>query len=350
MYPRGLLATVLRENAATLQEVACVGSFSFNTMDLRRLLGGAMPRLQTLRCDVTCTEVGAQHEAVKMLTSEASFGPLRLNTISVNCRTYANNTAALGDSAANHASLECLSVDGAILTADGMLEELLASAASRVPRLHLKECYMTAQTLPSLTRLLSTATLKEFAIAGLPFDNHIIPHVHGAQLFDGGGQSLAGFCAALRTSTLTKFEISGDALFFDSQAVLSACTGHPTIRALCFKGNSYFGSYTPEWVGVALNAIVDANSALTSLDVSDCYLRDFNISPLFRAVARSTRLRSLFCKENYISTECANDVVLPAVQINASLRELSLGESRMNRPLGRLRQAVELVQARAATD
>jgi Ran GTPase-activating protein (RanGAP) involved in mRNA processing and transport len=132
----------------------------------------------------------------------------------------------------------------------------------------------------------------------------------------------------------------------DGLAVVAACTGHPTLRELSFWGNNIPATASAA-VGVALAALVDADSALESLNVSDCSLDDAALHFFFAAVASSTLLRKLDCSDNHISAECAESVILPAVQANTSLRELEFYLDTDNGIIPELEQAVELVQARS---
>jgi hypothetical protein len=102
----------------------------------------------------------------------------------------------------------------------------------------------------------------------------------------------------------------------------------------------------PAAVGVALAALVTSGPLLEELYVSDCGLGDAAMRLLFAAVAGSTRLRKLVCFGNEVSTACAKEAILPAVQANASLRELDFGET----DIPELMQAVELVAARASSN
>jgi hypothetical protein len=88
---------------------------------------------------------------------------------------------------------------------------------------------------------------------------------------------------------------------------------------------------------------VAAESRLEHLDLSFCRLRDAGLRPLFDAIAGNCTLRTLDCGYNYISPECARDVLLPAVRANASLRKLQF---RQNNIPG-LEELEELVWARA---
>jgi len=103
---------------------------------------------------------------------------------------------------------------------------------------------------------------------------------------------------------------------------------------------------TPAAVGVALAALVTAGPLLEKLYISNCGLDDAAMRLLFAAVAGRTRLRELQCYGNEVSTECAKEAILPAVQANALLRTLDFGET----DIPELMQAVELVAARASSN
>jgi len=158
------------------------------------------------------------------------------------------------------------------------------------------------------------------------------------------GAAVPAFCSALRASRLDLLVLRSVRLWEsleDGLAVIDACTGHPTMRKLSLRDNSPDGP-APAAVGVALAALVTSGPLLEELYVSDCGLGDAAMRLLFAAVAGSTRLRKLVCFGNEVSTACAKEAILPAVQANASLRELDIGET----DFPELLQAVEMVRAR----
>ena len=126
--------------------------------------------------------------------------------------------------------------------------------------------------------------------------------------------------------------------------LLRALIGHGTLQELNLYGNPPGGEPECIAVGHSLAQLVEAHSRLHSLDVGCCSLGDAGMRPLFAAVARSGRLRELPCNYNEISAACARDVVLPAVQTNASLRQISFAQSEPR--IDELAQAEKLVRAR----
>jgi hypothetical protein len=101
-----------------------------------------------------------------------------------------------------------------------------------------------------------------------------------------------------------------------------------------------------EEAGAALCALVAANApALHELDVSFCLLGDAGLRPLFDALPANTHLRTLDCRANKLSNVFVRDSLLPAVRANSSLREL-----KMDLRTGVAREAVALVQSRAADE
>jgi len=78
-----------------------------------------------------------------------------------------------------------------------------------------------------MTRMLASASL---TVVGI-FMEHI-PLLVGA--------TVPAFCTALRASRLVTFMLWGVRLWqshADGLAVVAACTGHPTLREICFKYN-----------------------------------------------------------------------------------------------------------------
>ena len=71
-------------------------------------------------------------------------------------------------------------------------------------------------------------------------------------------------------------------------------------------------------VGSALGRLVGAESALTTLDISDCKLGDAGLSPLVDALLGNTRLRRLVCGDN--DATLALEARLASIRASTSLR------------------------------
>ena len=168
-------------------------------------------------------------------------------------------------------------------------------------------------------------------------------------MFDG--DDVPAFCAALRAARLKKVSLAGVSLWGsldNGLAVLAACTGHKTIEELNLARNVDVALESEHVVGAALAALVSADSALRSLSLAGCQLVDESVVALFAALARSTRLHTLDCRDNRVSQVCVRNNVLPAVQANESLRSLTLARQYEGNYCPEVRQVVALVRARAA--
>ena len=322
------LISVAAENAASisvLRAVSCGGVLP--TPKLEALLGSTT--LATLQCDVQCRPP----EAVRILRNEAPFGAARVAVVCIIVPQVEEcDLAALSAAAAAHASLTGLHLHDAPLRSVAVLSALVDLAVSKpLTLLQLGSCGLSAASRPSLLRLLTTGSLQNLLI-----------EEDDANIFTGHG--LTAFCDALRASKLQSLRLSGVGLGRSLDAYLEylrALTGHATLVDLGVDFSPP-GEESHVAVGHALAALLDADSALHALDVSGSMLGSAGARPLFAAVARSRRLRVLRCAENDISTACARDVVLPAVQANASLRHLEFDEPGIDE----LEQAQALVQGR----
>jgi hypothetical protein len=238
-----------------------------------------------------------------------------------------------------HATLTRLGLWYVQLDIQPALNAVVDFAISQLQRLQLAYCRrLSPASLPALTRLLERGS----GSAGGSLTELVIYNNNNPLLVGAG---VPAFCAALRASRLVKLELAAVRLsdsLEDGLAVVAACTGHPTLRELDLRINLVDDVAAPA-VGAALAALVAANSALQSLDVSVCNLGDDAVRPLFAAVAGSTRLRTLHCYNNGISANCAREAVLPAIQANTSLRMLRFASD-----IPELQQAMALVHARAA--
>jgi hypothetical protein len=170
---------------------------------------------------------------------------------------------------------------------------------------------------------------------------------HGQQqLLDGPVSVLLG--AALRANTtLTKLSFISVGLWRDADAtaaLLSALTGHPSVRTLRFAVNDVHAAHAAA-AGTALGALVAANApALTALDASSSNFGDAVLRPLIEALPGNTHLRALDIGINQTSVAFTRDVLLPAVRANTSLRTLSASNGITD---ASVREAHELVAARA---
>ena len=324
------LTAVAAENAASLTVLRAAGGQSFEPEEVEALLAAA-PKLATLLCDVNCVVP----DALRLLRNEAPFGAVCVSRLFTYCSAEGERfDAALASAIAGHVSLTSLHID---MPLDDVadLDAVVDLAVSKpLSLLELQYCGLSAASLPSLTRLLATGSLKELTIIGNEENETFL------------GDDLPTFCVALRSSRLRALSLiavnlggSLDAYL----ALLHALIGHPTLQELNCRMDPPGEELACIAVGHSLALLVTADSPLHTLDVTSCFLGDGGMRPLFRAVAISQRLRTLVCRGNAISIANAHDVVLPAVQANTSLRELTFSTAL---PFGTaLPLNIELIQA-----
>jgi len=233
-----------------------------------------------------------------------------------------------------------------------LLDRLVQLAISRpFSQLRLERCDVTEELLPSLSRLLKEGSLEELLL------EEVSEEVDDSLFF--AGPHVAAFCAALRSSKLKTLLMSFKRLELftsvpDGLAFIEALCGHPTLQTLSLFENPVSKEGDVD-VGAALGRLLAAESALHSLDVSYC-LGDDGLRPLFAAIAQSTGLRELTCRYSDMSAEFARDVVLPAIQRNVSLENLSFEECFRTREraaqevYGVLQQATAVVSQRSGRD
>jgi len=320
--------------SATLLELRVLGCDDLATAPIEQLLLAA-PRLRLLECDALLRGEAAQ---APRLLQEPLFAPVRLRSLVIRSRPEQPqpvDVPAVVARAALHTGLVRLQLEHVPLDSELALDAVVDLAISQLQRLWLGGCLLSPPSLPALTRMLAGAA----SLASLHIYNN------GEALLEGA--FLPDFCAALRASRLVTLKLVDMHLWQsleDGLAVVAACTGHPTLRELSFWDNS-MGAHAPVAVGAALGCLVAADSALEHLDIDYCNLGGAAVRPLFAAVARSSRLRELECRGNDISSDCAREAVLPAIQANASLRHLDCGNEEDD--CSELQQAMDVVRVRA---
>lgn len=366
--------SVLRSNADTLHTVRA-WKCGVLTDDMVRELATECPRLGVLQCNVSLQanerayvldnaelvspeeEEWLRHERDPSLASriffarefypleseadqydpqphlsltEPHFAPVRIQNLSIDLyEAPLFDFPALVTLAAQHSCLESLRVCGGVFMLPA--QRLVAEHLPWLQRLCLVECQFCPGSLPFFTTMISHS-LTEL-------------DVHGND-FEVADAALTGFCAAIRASRLVRLALHGVRLWSsDFVAVISACTGLPTLQSLSLTVCYGMERIADPAIGAALFALVAANSALETLRLYENG-RDVPSSatacgPLFAAVADNTRLRSLTCYF-YMDEQCARDVVLPAIRKNTSLLELSYSDSR----IPSLAMAREIVEGR----
>ena len=108
-------------------------------------------------------------------------------------------------------------------------------------------------------------------------------------------------------------------------AVVQAVQSSPSIKELDISYNVVPFSHRRA-VGVALAALVAANTCLHTLNIEYSELGDKGLNRLVEALRSATSLRSLSAGGNDLSEGCARCRLLPAVLANTSLTELILHE------------------------
>jgi hypothetical protein len=353
--PRHNIATlkhmlpVLRSNARSLLELRA-GSLSdddrrrFSTEQVEELLAAA-PLLHVLECSASLRQHKEAPPPVPRLLVEPQFAVVRLRGLVIDGSHALLDVPAVVARLALHASLTRLHLWNVQLDSLPALNAVVDFAISQLQGLQLRACNLSPASLPALTRLLESGSGSAGgSLTKLAIINGVEP------LFVGAG--MPAFCAALRASRLVKLALLCVDLFDsleDGLAVAAACTGHPMLREFNLSANDVYAVAAPA-IGAALAALVAADSDLQSLDVSSSSLGDDAARPLFAAVAGSTRLRTLDCRDNYISAKCARGAVVPAIQANASLRKLDFGSWMFpyNRVSPELEEAQAIVRDRAA--
>jgi hypothetical protein len=169
--------------------------------------------------------------------------------------------------------------------------------------------------LPALARVLAGGALRVLRVS------HLKPG-----LLNAGEASVAELCAALRASTtLTELTLSESGLWSHAahyNALLTALTGHASVRVLSLDGNMAPMRVTAVSVGRLLGALVAANApALAELDISDCNLRDNALRPVVHALSRNTHLQTLIMSFNGMSSDLVQQQLLPALARSATLAE-----------------------------
>ena len=295
--------------------------------------------LEVLEADIRA-ESG---HAVRLLRNR--FGPVRANQLNVQGFNRAHAVTRLAEAIADHASLRGLELTHAPLAPDdpdeaitedddvhvvafGKLCDVLA-AAPHVTSLQLWECSCCAASLEHLGRLLGAGTLRQLALCA------------DYGIFDGDDEVVEesgpfasptpAFEAGLRASALTHLTLTNTALFDTTHgaAVVRALAGHATLRKLNVSDNPIRApeSERKEAARAAVDALaaVLAADGLTELDCRGVKLAAMvSLEPLYAALAKTKRLRTLCASCNGLSSSDVEQSVAPAAR-SSCLLELRLG-------------------------
>ena len=197
----------------------------------------------------------------------------------------------------------------------GNVEEVVDFAINKpLTALSLFHTGLTLAAMPSLTRLLSEGSLTSLELFN---SNGMIEVLPPSQ----------AFCAAVAAAPLVCLCYEESGLFHSLTAglsLLAAVTRHPTVRHFSLSSNNVAPAGW-EAVGAALGQLVDADSLLSTLDISACGLGTDGLLPFIDVLPRNTRLRRLQCQGNDFAPLTAARL-LAAVRANASLIRLVASE------------------------
>jgi hypothetical protein len=253
-----VLLPVLQANAGSLVELRAWDCFEPSTrwdflsvVNIEALLAAA-PLLRLLECDAGA--FGGLAMTTLRLLEEPQFAPVRLQSLYLHPINTPLDVPALAARLSSHPSLARLHLWGVDLRSELALDAFIDLAVSRLQRLDMVCCRLSPASLPALTRMLGSGSLTELCIY-----NDDAPLIVGA--------AVPAFCAALRASRLVALTLAGRDLWGsleDGLALLAACTGHPTLRALNLRYNM---QYDPgrDVIEAALDALAASNAELRVL-------------------------------------------------------------------------------------
>jgi hypothetical protein len=325
------LLAVLSANAATLRELRVADPQGLlSTAEIEQLITAA-PHLTLLEADFGSDLPTVLHDMQH--ADAARLAPVRLRRMFLiedseeEDGFAANrdpNVMALGAALAHrvpHWTPRELVLREIWLGAPGVMDALADGAiACSLPAFTALGCSPHVAA-PALARLLRSPALRELSM----HENTVA----GEEQMHYTEEAAVLLAHALRsdTSALTRLDVHCHDLWDEpaaGDALLAAQAAHPSLRTLCL-GCSYFQSAHHEALaGRAFAALLAANApALHTLRLRPCALGDAGWAPLFASLPRNAHLRLLECDTTGVSNAFAEDVVLPAVHANTSLRELA---------------------------
>jgi len=250
------LLPVLRANAVsllTLRSWKPMGGGARATATAIEQLLIAAPLLRLLECDAFLQGVEAEGPVLRLLR-EPQFAPLRLQTLMISAPGVQPplDVPALAAWAATHPSLKRLFLGRAQFEIQHALDAVVNLASSQLQTLALFECQLLPASLPALTRMLESRSLKELVL-----NNGYAPLFVGA--------SVPALCTTLRASRLVTFNLCRMRLWesqADSLAIIAACMSHPTLRTLDFRVNGLEHAPGRAAIEAALDALQASIPAL----------------------------------------------------------------------------------------
>jgi hypothetical protein len=279
----------------------------------------ALLRAAPLR--VLDADVGvAVTDALRMLRTEAPFGPLRVRHLDANFRgPDAGIITAVTPAIAAHASLSSVHLSSARLDALGAQDAVVdAALARRLSVVAFTLCRLSPASAPALARLLGGSALTELTI----IDN-------GVQLLDTRAAALLGD-AFRANSTLTQLTLYGINLWADAAAaaaLLGALTGLASLQSITLAHALEPSEEAVAFIAPAIGMLIAANTpALDRFVLLSCNLGDAGMRPLLEALPRNSHLSTLAYVESGMSDAFMRDVLLPAVRANTSLVLLISGD------------------------
>ena len=341
---------VVASNAGSLRELTCwsniveLADYPILAVYEVEELARAAPQLRVLNVDVKASGVAA----VRLLRNDSPFEPLRLRDLEIDGADEDEpavdaDVLAVAEAVPRHASLQRVYLLDVSLRTPAVLDALAAAViACALPTLWLVRCDLSPASVPALERVLRSG-----ALTSLELDND-----HELLLEEAAAVQLSDAIAAhhtLRHLGLVDVQFWNDAPA--AAAVMRAVTGHPSLQKL----NLFYNDpLDPAAAGAALGTLVTANSpALRELRIlSSPRLGDVGMRPVLDALAHNTHLRLLDCCNTGMSSDFVQDVFLPSVRANTSLRTLQASEWWNNEEDGIAPRAVleteALVAARSA--
>jgi len=250
-----VILPVLQANAGSLVELRAWDCLEpgkrwhfLSVLNIEALLAAA-PLLRLLECDAGAR--GELSTTTLRLLEEQQFAPVRLQALYLQPMNAPLGVPATAARISLHPSLKRLHVWCVDLRSELALDAVVDLSISQLQRLTMVNCNLSPASLPALTRMLGSGCLTELLIY-----NGLAPLVLGV--------AVPAFCAALRASRLVELALESIWLWHsleDGLAVIAACTGHPTLRALNLRYNM---QYDPgrDVIEAALDALAASNAEL----------------------------------------------------------------------------------------
>lgn len=317
------ILTVVAANAISLRSVTMISKsyvkYWDNSNFIERLLCTA-PNLAELHTDKGCE----LPEAAALLCNAPPYGALRLRYLHVSGHGDAGSLVPL---LMKHASLKGLGLDTLALT-PAVFKALLDAAVELCLDKLCFDCIEAELSSLSLVRLLKGGALKHLFLC-FPLHDMASP----------------AFVGALRGSSLVSFGVGGrlGLSVEDCLELLATLVRHPTIVDVDVSFNPPPHG-NRKALGTALAALIAADS-LRALSFDNWLLGNRGMRPVLDALKGCTKLRELSCYDCGATAGFARSVLLPAVQTNKSLRELTLLINGYG--MQELEEAEALVKARA---